>query len=198
MTTSRPILMSGPMVRAILAGRKTQTRRIVKGTTERPSAKYSDEYMEAWKNDAGWAQICPYGKPGDNLWVRETWGRANGFGGASGDVLVYRADVDLTGVRWKPSIHMPRWASRINLQVLSVRVERLQDISEEDAIAEGVEYHHDEKEAFAGWYSADRTVLYPTAKRAFQDLFESINGPEAWERNDWLWVISFPKFTPQT
>ena len=156
----RPILFSGPMVRAILEGRKTQTRRIIK---PQPYQNHSPLASGAWefvtrpkvKDDTiGWfrdiaeiARFCPYGKPGDRLWVRETWGITAKvstdcwdrlpFVKIPRDFIDYRATEPDVNSHWKPSIHMPRRFSRITLEITNVRVERLQDISEEDALAEG-------------------------------------------------------------
>lgn len=154
--TDRPILFSGPMVRAILDGRKTMTRRLVRGAT----GAFWDH--GAWTptvtgNDIRWDCAphgphsmllrCPYGVPGDRLWVRETWAlgyhwdRYNPSSSRTGEVW-YRADTDEESVnrgRWRPSIHMPRWASRITLDVVRVRVERLQAITAKDVQAEGVQ-----------------------------------------------------------
>ncbi len=101
-------------------------------------------------------------------------------------------------MKWKPSIHMPRWASRITLEVTGVRVERLQDISEEDAIAEGVECWeergYDDAQDFYRNYHTGGDLF--TAKASYRTLWESINGPGSWERNDWVWVIEFKRIEP--
>lgn len=161
----RPILFSGPMVRAILDGRKTQTRRVVK---PQPVGRQrvieglahvthgmnpADDGAVWYVGDcisAGVEIRCPFGSPGDRLWVRETWQvfehedlsvdaltLRHVEGQLAGDVVFYADDPDEAVDRWRPSIHMPRWASRITLEVVSVRVERLADISESDAKAEG-------------------------------------------------------------
>lgn len=177
----RPILFNGPMIRAILADNKTQTRRILKSQGSGTKA------MLGLAN-------CHLGQPNDRLWVRETFAhiyrgnnkpesrrsydvayKANGF---SVDPYVYGP--------WKPSIHMPRWASRINLAIKSVRVERLQDISEADALAEGITYGqlpdnpHDQQRART-WY---------------RGLWEQINGAGSWDVNPWVWVIEFERIKP--
>ena len=135
----RPILCSAPDVMAILDGRKTQTRRIMK---PQPNRTWPDEVTPHWSvggnrtlPGASNPLRCPYGVPGDRLWVREAWRLPDG---APKGWVDYRADDTRDGFKWKPSIHMPRWASRITLEVTDVRVERLQDISEADAMAEGV------------------------------------------------------------
>lgn len=204
-TKERPILFSAPMVRAILEGRKTQTRRVVKMPRGWPEYSHCDPFAMPpavwwWNGEhdrVGVRQECPYGQPGDRLWVRETFVDGyefddNGFfklddDGECIERIWYRAtDPDLqwyngesdwpTNPPWKPSIHMPRWASRILLEVVRVRVERLQAINEVDAIAEG----------------ADPVIGDHQPYRAgFMRLWESINGPGSWELNPWVWVIEF-------
>ena len=183
MAKERPILFSGPMVRAILEGRKTQTRRVVK-FDPCPSSYAMVSHYDGLGNvvltDGSYLR-CPYGQPGDRLWVRETWAHRRWMlGDASPDpTTVYRADSDdLRGCdRWRPSIHMPRWASRITLEVVSVRVERLQDISEEDAMAEGVALAENYRGRLAH----------------FAGLWEQINDLGSWNANPWVWVVEFRK-----
>lgn len=166
----RPILFSAPMVRAILDGRKTQTRRVVKLR----NGQYMPPSEKADIN--GWRQMlrnCPYGQPGDRLWVRETHFDAKRLN--EGRIL-YRADGDVSRFGWTPSIHMPRSASRITLEVTGVRVERLQDISEADAVAEGVVWEQGQ-----------------TAINVFETLWESINGAGSWDANPWVWVVEFKR-----
>lgn len=149
----RPILFSATMVRAILEGRKTQTRRAVKGVVDPDAVEVLGDSGEAFMHSNVCASFCdyacggallkcPYGVSGDRLWVRETWGYKS-FGDARAGKPVYLADCDgkrqARSLRWRPSIHMPRHASRLTLEVVGVRVERLQDISEVDAIAEGID-----------------------------------------------------------
>ncbi len=144
----RPILFNTEMVRAILDGRKTQTRRVIKPQPNRPIVKTAGALTWRYPDREGIDPTspnfrCPYGQPGDRLWVRETWGYENQFYDADADAdgrVIYIADgepVDCHGTHWRPSIHMPRWASRIVRENQAVRVERLQDISEADADAEG-------------------------------------------------------------
>ena len=211
-TKSSPILFSGPMVRAILDGRKTQTRRVVK-----PQLVRLETPRGRNKAAAGWLNFralpCPYGQPGDELWVREAFGVVRFVGVHDGDIheskVVYSADEPKQKpLRWTPSIHMPRCASRITLTVKAVRVERLQDISEADAIAEGVEPNWigdlnppggmawDANEH--GWnpYDGDESQEgFPavTAKESFRGLWQSINGPGSWDANPWVWVIEFER-----
>lgn len=221
----KPILFSGPMVRAILAGTKTQTRRIVKpqpkgrlspwDMASEPGDVYIDgsvpvrcvESRGRNKRDAGELSLrpvpCPYGVPGDRLWVREAW-RQND---APSDCVHYMADEDeCSGGPWRPSIHMPRWASRITLEVTEVRVQRLQEISEEDAKAEGVNAvcpgcgqtlaQDDETEAH--WICEDGNDGVPFEHRVgFERLWGLINGKRApWSSNPWVWAITFRRIKP--
>lgn len=170
--SERPILFSAPMVRAILAGTKTQTRRIVKV----PKRFEGFSHPSA----AGVDFSCPYGWRSDRLWVRETFSYDRAMH-ERGDRCVpwYWADGNPTYGDWtrpKPSIHMPRWASRITLWITDVRVERLNDISQHDAMAEGV--------------SVDSPATFQ-AVAAYRDLWESINGPGSWAENPYVWVIEF-------
>ena len=169
----RPILFSAPMVRALLAGTKTQTRRIAKGLAlEWLSEGFEPTFVA---DDAN--RLCPYGKPGDRLWVREAWAKTHCLGH---EMFVYRAEDNRTdyGGPWKPSIHMPRLASRILLEIVSVRIERLQDISEADAEAEGTPI------PCGGWVGG------------YRNLWESINGPGSWDSNSWVWVVEFKRVIP--
>jgi hypothetical protein len=170
---TRPILFNGAMVRALLAGTKTQTRRVAKGLAlEWLSEGFEPAFVADDANG-----LCPYGHPGDRLWVRETWRPVNEVHAD------YAADYNASDLGslgpWKPSIHMPRWASRITLEIVSVRVERLQDISEGDAIAEGV--------------GGDVTVTPCFSVDRYRELWESINGPGSWEANPWVWVVEFKR-----
>jgi hypothetical protein len=180
----RPILFSAPMVRAILDGRKTQTRRILKDTTEH-KGPYNPKYLEAYRDDKGWKEICPHGKIGDRLWVRETWGLPHAkcrckacceFAG-----IKFRADGEDARIKWTPSIFMPRIASRIILEITEIRVQRVREISEEDAEAEGC------KPDYTGF-----------VKEHFADLWDSINFKIGfgWEINPWVWAISFKRIKP--
>jgi hypothetical protein len=175
----RPILFSGPMVRAILEGRKTQTRRVIK-----PQPEIGGAY---WRTPGGAIgrdvkpKYCPYGRPGDLLWVRETW--AINIGAEPGEsIYAYRADRERPG-DWKPSIHMPRKASRLLLRITDVRVQRVQEISDAEAIAEG---------CVPVW---DAGV---TPRDAFAELWDDINAPRdhGWESNPWVWAISFERSNP--
>lgn len=207
----RPILFSGPMVRAILDGRKTQTRRVMK---PQPTAFWNDGRQP--KNlpyDRSKDQVirCPYGQPGDRLWVRETWAvvpqvtdngpkhKAKG----DGTGVTWRADWNgnPSGFKWKPSIHMPRWASRITLEIVHVRVERLQSISEQDAIAEGVESRpvkwnsKASQYRYYGWLEK-HDQWSSSAICSFESLWDKINGPGSWDANPWVWVVEFRRVHP--
>lgn len=201
----RPILFSSPMVRALIDGRKTQTRRVVKapkwwsGMTHyctglvdsngltMTNMALCEATAKSWK-------YCPYGVPGDRLWVRETWTRsacwyaperAGPLDPHDADYAAYyRADGEVSwkspGVyRRRPLIHMPRRASRITLEITSVRVQRLNAITPEDAAAEGIEEFAREHK-LTGYYTT-----------AFARLWETINGEGSWARNEWVWVLEF-------
>ena len=220
----RPILFSSEMVKAILEGRKTMTRRV---------NSIGEYYIRDKK--------CPYGVAGDRLWVRETWGDLDYYQGNvaihvlkdSNGVehdIVYSAEcqgyfewTDEVGFpeyrkdgteasRWRPSIFMPRWASRILLEVTDVKVERLQDITEEDAIKEGMPDEYPIAPVYCPNCQGQGTcgAVHPvslgymeidcpecdTAKKKFKNLWDSINGRgrkpgRAWQDNPWVWVISF-------
>jgi hypothetical protein len=186
----RPILFSAPMVRAILAGTKTQTRRILKPQPEDLGGSLK------WKNfiiaipNGAWI-ACPYGKPGDRIWVRETWTKIS----ECPDVL-YRATGDdpCRCGKWKPSIHMPRKASRITLEISSVRIERLSDITEADAQSEGVEsaalceHTHIPQNELTLSFQYLNTKTY---RSGFIKAWEGLYGIDSWDKNPWVWVIKF-------
>lgn len=238
----RPILFSGAMVRAILEGRKTQTRRVVKGLALDwlNDARFTPGYVAARANG-----LCPFGYPGDRLWVRETWqqvhplqvakgrhstpGRAGIPGPPPVDYrTIYRADGEFPPIyslggepwpfrslepferngmsafvdqpRWTPSIHMPRWACRLVLEVTDVRIERLQDISEEDAVAEGCRWVGTSggRDFYSAWTPPPGVRVdtfnpsgSPSAREAFDHLWASINGTESLLADPWVWVVSF-------
>lgn len=210
MSKERPILFSGPMVRALLDGSKTQTRRVVKPQPD--TAHDGEPYWfiggyRVWGyrpapavplRAGGNPLPSPYGQRGDRLWVRESFAHmyrdnAQPEKRAPEDVA-YMAD-NLTPDpyvygSWKPSIHMPRWASRITLEINSVRVERLQDISEADAIAEGCTQNHNGY-YWGGPHPVSGLKQLATAKGAYEDLWESINGPDSWAANPRVWAIEF-------
>jgi hypothetical protein len=205
----RPILFNGAMVRAILDGSKTQTRRIMKPqpeTVDGRSIKAWDGHPAALLNLLNQnGRKCPYGQPGDRLWVRETWQAwrktsyeydewevcdvppsqiIDEYGESS---IEYQATSKSMGP-WRPSIHMPRWASRIDCLVKAVRVERLQDISNADALAEGVSVHPE-------FHDEPRTSMYSPAA-AFQDLWSATYSAGSWEANPWVWIVSFERVKP--
>lgn len=180
----KPIIFSGPMVRAILEGRKSQTRRLLKPQPNSgPDGKMVNLGSGSWGlSDGILSGEWKLASPGDRLWVREAWAK-------DGDCpLQYRAGPhvadDALGVRWRPSIHMPRWASRITLEVTEVRVQRLQDISEEDARAEGVRGNA------SGPWGCEGVI------EDFSDLWESIHGPGSWDANPWVAAITFKRIKP--
>jgi hypothetical protein len=230
----RPILFSGEMVRAILEGRKTQTRRVLKKQPEKSTWEGLDGYrfdvrffddvicgttrkhscgvrfanrLHQREDCALWVP-CPYGQPGDRLWVKEKHrlfchsfefvGIEYASGGA--DKLEHFEDRTLMpslreiaqnnkdgSRRWKPSIFMRRWASRITLEIVSVRVERLQDITEEDAKAEGVEPYN------ARLHVSGRGILQNSYVSEYAMLWNDINGKGSWDANPWVWVVEFKK-----
>lgn len=182
----RPMLFSSPMVRALLDGRKTQTRRVVKAPSE---AAPIDDYR--WTYDQILANIaCPHGVPGDRLWVKETFVYRSKH-----ERYYYRADHPkydpYAHNGWSPSSHMPRAASRITLEIVSVRVERLHEISEDDAMAEGLTQCGDR-----GWHAGDEAACWDSAHGAFRSLWESINGPGSWAANPFCWRIEFEVLKP--
>jgi hypothetical protein len=200
--TERGILFSGAMVRALLDGSKTQTRRAVKMPPSWDCIVYADWGNGWWpyRSDDGESPNydnneiplrCPYGQPGDRLWVRETWAPHPDFP-ESVHRGVYRADPECKYdvPRWRPSIHMPRWASRILLEIVSVRVERLQDIGDVDSHAEGVTI----EDRHMGGYCAGEFL--PPSVRAYRELWEQINGAGSWAANPWVWVVEFKRVTP--
>jgi hypothetical protein len=208
--TDRPILFSAETVLEILKGRKTQTRRAIKPvpTINGVGAIFDEGDRQEDFVEPYWVfpETCKYGKPGDLLWVRETWGAvwpADEPVPLRQCEIEYRADLppgctdrpgewpadESTGPevpKWRPSIHMPRWASRITLRITDIRVERLQDITENDAKAEGCD----------PVVHPDGAVDCGTRKTTFAKLWNSINGPGAWEANPWVWAISFERVKP--
>ncbi len=232
----RPILFSGPMVRALLDGTKAQTRRVMKFQIPRDSAPFKvglyepivvdkhgeqepgPEIFGVYDDDGEWGLKCPYGQPGDRLWVRETWGAHFIWDGCppseipndGRSCVFYRADGESPGAgkggsctpsqrgkKWWPSIHMPRWASRLTLEITAVRVERLGKISDSDAIAEGIERGcivHDGK-CFRDYFETAKNpedqnwLRDPVA--SYMSLWDSINGRGAFQVDPWVWVIEF-------
>lgn len=252
MSKEKPILFSAPMINAIMAGNKTQTRRLVKWkprdmgfnlafsgmvagcyANENPTSGYvlrsrSGDVGMCW-NDRTWPAFCPYGAPGDTLWVRETWycddytagdlaaARVGYVGEGPSDedivkkwksALDFRATHDCGSYEagcpcsdedgrsgWRPSIFMPRWASRLTLEVLSVRVERLMSITDQDTLAEGVERATPDGYVFGT--DDGKSSPAGTPRSAFKLGWDTINGARApWETNPWVWVVSFKDVTP--
>lgn len=226
---SRPILFNGAMVRAILNGTKTQTRRPVKPEWQHfASACQLPDSVEVEDNgsmtfpgrteasflfhngipvrDGEWQPVnCQFGQPGDRLWVRETFAFTDAHEPMHEGSIEYRADNKVLAVDcqtlidtphscdprpfcgpWTPSIHMPRWASRILLEIVSVRVERLNDISEADARAEGIDFSD-----IAPGTSPLSSGFKATARGAYARLWELINGAGSWAANPWVWVLNF-------
>jgi hypothetical protein len=247
----RPILFSSPMVRAILDGRKTQTRRVVKPQPATGQGMVNAGYcgdQNLWlrngpcsNTDAAIEWRCPYGKVGDRLWVRESW-RIGAWCEDDGSIAIdylsstpektpfitvpedledyhgssvferywkqscndcikagtksneddrYYWDVGQSPCRIRPPIHMPRWASRITLEITDIRVERLQDISDEDAIDEGVQV------SLGGMWCGSPHKAHGAPRQhnnphtAFRDIWESIKGSGSWDANPWVWVLTF-------
>lgn len=223
----RPILFNGAMVRAILDGSKTQTRRIADtGLYVIDKHIHGDEV--ATREIAALISTCKYGLIGDQLWVRETFGlEVRSYGGGTGEFYAYRAtnpdavyctnaDGGSIPIKWAPSIHMPRKACRITLEITAIRVERLRDISEEDAKAEGVmqidnpDFERPEDRDFKQCPTCGGTGLYTyhsengahpdtdctecdSHKKLFKHLWNSTGGD--WEANPWVWVIEFKRVT---
>lgn len=192
----RPMLFSAPMIVALLAGKKTQTRRIIKPQpNEDGLADDSEpqEYGYAWRGTDGSICQCPHGRRGSLLWVRETWAtRPISDHLKPSDLtedlanILFRADEKQPTTfapKWRPSIFMPRWASRITLEITEVRAQRLQDISEEDAIAEGVK-------------TLPNSYWYPTWARTFCHLWNDINPDNGCEKNPHVWAITFKRISP--
>ena len=210
----RPILFRPELVRKILDGQKTQTRRAISPEPHVMTVGFEhyDPPLKYGKHVGEWAPIvagytlgeypveiprrCPYGMPGDRLWVREGFTMVpdydilddgEGTRIPCGDRIAYRADgnvdTEYEGVTWKPSIHMPRWASRLTLEITAVRVERLQEITEEDARAEGCD--GDCGIGYIPAYEEGPCVYH------FAQLWEEINGVNAWGYDPWVWVVEF-------
>lgn len=190
MKKEHPILFSTPMVQALLEGRKTMTRRICK---LQPG---EGEYYEQLAED-DWAYIslggmsgpyrCPYGKIGDTIWVRETWAWHDDLIGSGWYIHKSINEKDYPGQKWKPSIFMPKEACRMKLEITNIRVERLQDISEEDAKAEGaIPFKQNFDDSDDCWTDGKH-------KTAYEYLWNEINGwdPNSWNENKFVWVIEF-------
>lgn len=218
----KPILFSGPMIRAILEGRKTVTRRAVKGhylprlsgsdypgnewtATAHHHPRHSFNVFGATEAECA-AELamygdCPYGRRGHRLWVRETFSSSADCRPPIDAPFIYAADLNSDGVqkwaaRWKPSIHMPRAASRILLEITGVRVERLQDISDKEIEAEGIDLDAlaDGQDRYDMCHAGSGAEGRPTLRTAWRDLWESTGGD--WDANPWVWCVSFKQVTP--
>lgn len=204
----RPILFSGPMVRAILQGCKTQTRRAVKPwLPAKPSGKPLPDDLAYLSDFTCYRTTCPYGQPGDRLWVREHWATDIQFDRipprelptayavrylADGDHRSGLGDADGKDRR---AFHMPRWASRLLLEIVSVRVERLNCCSEADAVAEGADpifYEHGSA-ADQGLIDLPLMEVGFPYRNGYAALWEQINGPDSWAANPWVWVVEFKR-----
>lgn len=229
-TKERPVIMTGESVRAILDGRKTQTRRVVKPQPDSPCVLAPDIAWIAGRATCIWPApyvlddgsrpdhhaTCRHGKPGDRLWVKETWALVkpqydhefpnyvDGFEEWAGPIpmrcppgwtLILKSlwngyeyeTAEERGFSWRPSLFMPRWASRLTLEITEVRVQRLHEITEEDAKAEGVE-----------WNSGPLRMGHTHPISAFKASWDEINGKKRpWSSNPWIWAISFRKVEPE-
>lgn len=184
----RPILFSAPMIRAILDGKKTQTRRVAK-LTEGGHVRLG---MRRWHpHDEAARLACPYGQPGERLWVRETWQHEDGSCadhkcGQPTHIYYKATEVAPETMYWRPSIFMQRWASRLTLEIVAVRLERLKDITHEDAVAEGC-------------YRIEPCEAYPHGnawgRAGYAALWESINGKGSWDANPLVWVVEFERLS---
>lgn len=213
----KSILFNAEMVKAVLGGRKTQTRRAIMvgrgvplsedGAWQwSPKVCLPDEYGPRegvwWSVGNGHAFKCPFGKAGDRLWVRESffvqpgiWQRHHGP-----QPVEYSADVDdraqLEDYDRKPSIHMPRWASRLTLGIVEVRAQKLQDLADSDAVAEGIE-RVGGRHCLSPWRNyrkgveGEMSMDCSCPRRSFMTLWESIHGKGAWEANPWVWATTF-------
>jgi hypothetical protein len=229
MKKERPIIFSTAMVQAILNGRKTVTRRIIKESfngcltnggphpcPNEPVIMYPGEEFD-FDSGNGIERVkinfpevraifhcstldaeakCRQGKPGDLLWVRETWQKsynaecseAAGIGPIVGPYYIYKANHPEVNSGWKPSIHMLRTASRIRLEVISIKAERLQEITKDDAIKEGIHFDDD-----SGYWFAGDLAMAKTPLQCFRELWVSINGVDLWDCDPWVWRIEFKK-----
>lgn len=209
----RPILFNGEMVRAILAGRKTQTRRPIRDDWWRCLDPDDEEDRAQALN------MSPYGHPGDRLWVRETWAKSSGgpddypmiHYAADGTARHYSSETNHSDTfpqpyfgKWRPSIHMPRWVSRITLEVTGVRVERVQDISDADARAEGFPIPRPVPTRIAVTDEHGKTTvsrgqsIYFDARGGFCSVWEAAYAKRdlGWDTNPWAWVVEFNRVQP--
>lgn len=212
--TESPILMSGAMVRATLGDLKTQTRRVVKpqppaNVTAFSVSEGGYQYLSGiWgQTDAAFVGEpigCPYGNRGDRLWVRETWQSAAEMNvvAKADDYFLYKAtDPDWSTFecwKWRPSIFMPRAACRLPLEITDIRLQRLQDISEEDAIAEGIDIFADGAGFTLPGPDGKTGPWHRNPEDAYQQLWDQLNAERGygWEVNPWVWAITFKRITP--
>ncbi|WP_122672574.1 hypothetical protein [Pseudomonas viridiflava] len=223
----RPNLFSAPMVRAILSGQKTVTRRVVNFQPSDLSWSRRDHrfeylagravnggelngfYVYSTRHGSEWSARCPFGQPGDRLWVREAWQADEQVNAVAprelshGEPIHYPADSAfkqtgcsmITIGKTRQSIHMPRWVSRILLEITAVRVERLNAISDVQAMAEGVRLYTDHVE-LGNMYHVDGIETYSAEPRkSFELLWSRINGADSWTANPWVWVVEFKRVT---
>lgn len=202
--TELPILFRGPLVQAILSGQKTQTRRLVKPQPDEDGLDriVLPEPLPYWHDSSAREYHCPYGMPGHRLWVKETWCVSSLYDNLAprdlpqdlpiGYLADGRPSIERDG-KTRVSIHMPRWASRLTLEIVEVRATRLQDISEAGAKAEGVTTEPQE-----GLLNGKPATLHPmTHRQAFAWLWDAINGEKAtWASNPWVWAIAFKRIGP--
>lgn len=215
----RPILFSGPMVRAIREDRKTMTRRVIKefpitgyrwggwilessNQKEKGMATIVPEGNDPYNYTGSIKKRCPHGNPGDRLWIREAFVADEYMGcryKADGKQFLIingeKTEKEFVVKKWTPSIYMPRWASRTTIEITKIRVERLRDITEEDALNEGIIRNADGFFLASDDPKAHHFLRQPhlTAKGAFRTLWESINGHGSWDANPWVWVEEFKR-----
>lgn len=218
---TKPMLFSGHLVRALLEGRKVQTRRPA-SVESLPNGMITPVSGYAPRSPEEHLSYCPYGQPGDLIWVRETWASVHfsvdyesgicddiyDLNGNEDGEIIYRAsfgaddeDIECRGFKWRPSIHMPRWASRLTLRITNVRIERLQDISENDAASEGIEvFNEDGNLWYSGymqgeesWFDSPEIWHCNDPVQAFKELWDGINYKlgKGWATNPWVWVLDF-------
>lgn len=211
----KPILFSGPMVNAILEGRKTQTRRVIKNLdgvwrfveTNHSKIEPNKAFIQDKYGDYH-PMPCPYGEIGDHLWVRETWLTDEKYDHTKPSEIPRGASIEYPATdlpyhlgKKRQSIFMPRWASRITMEITDIHIERLQDITDKDALAEGIQQFTKDGVGFKygldGWnwsYLNGSPYMCRTPIIAFEDLWGSINGKKhPWESNPWVWVVEFKK-----
>lgn len=210
MQKTKPILFSTTMVKAILEGRKTQTRRVIKPQPGKdtnvsfmpnPPLDWCGKWFPyKWETEEGESisKRCPYGNIGDILWVRETWQYTDSSINIQPGYVYRATDPDWESMevwKWKPSIFMPKSAARIFLKITDVKVERLQNISEEDAIKEGVKI---DSEGYECWDYLKNFYggFCFSPEQSFESLWQKINGTESWKSNPFVWVIEFKRIYP--